>query len=156
MGRASMPHKHSYEVQTACELPEAFAIYCDISRWQNRGIYGNIQWVEGEPWRVGSRLEFDLRFPGFLKVRQLVSTFERNSRVGLITHASGITLHTNLMFSAALAGGTRIEASLEAVGITAILFGFAIDTAIDQTLRRFLDDLKHDCDNFAASEAVGD
>lgn len=150
-----MSRTENQQIETDCPLEDAFAVYCDISRWRNRSVFGNIRWTHGEPWRVGSRLEYEMSFPGFLKVRQLVSEFERNKRVGYITHASGITLHSTVDFTALPRQRTRIEVSVDSAGITTTLFGFAIDAVIEKTLTKFLADLKNDCENYAASQRSG-
>src|SRR5690348_10789031 len=88
-----------FQIVLDCPLETAFAIYMDTDRWCNRNLFGDIRWVQGKPWEVGSRLRIETRSPIRSTVDQVLQRFERNGSVCYISHVLGMTCETRVTFT---------------------------------------------------------
>ena len=72
--------------------------------------------------------------------------FEPIRQVEFISHFGGVTLQTRVTFQAVSGHETEIQVQLEFVGVFSRIAGFAIDTAIQESTRKFFEDLKRACE----------
>ena len=141
-----------YRYLLACPLPTVFAIYTDTNRWCSRGFVDDVSWVQGEPWKEGSRIRVKISEPVSAVVDQVLAHFERDRELAYISHVFGMTFSTRLTFRAISEEQTEIYVFMEVVGIPWRLFNFAIEPTIDKTTRRFFEGLTRDCE-WAALQA---
>ena len=71
---------YDFQVVINCPLETVFSIYKDIDRWRNRSVFGDIRWVQGNPWEEGSRLYIETRIPLRSTVDQVIQQF-KNQRM---------------------------------------------------------------------------
>lgn len=114
--------------------------------------------MRGRPWEEESRLSIEI--DGNSTVDQVLMHFESNRRVEFISHFAGVTLETRVIFRAASERETEIDVQLEFVGVFSRIAGFAIDKAIQESTRKFFEDLKRECERtppaLAGSDEAGE
>jgi hypothetical protein len=138
----------SFEFQIVfdCPLETVFAIYMDTDRWCNRSLFGDIRWVQGKPWEVGSRLRIETRSPIRSTVDQVLQRFERNESVCYISHVLGMTCETRVTFTRILLQRTALNVSMELVGRASRVLGFALEPAIAKATKGFFEELRKECE----------
>lgn len=146
----------SFEFQVVIHAPleKVFSVYTDTDRWQNRNIFGEIRWVQGEPWTLGSRLSIEVLRPIRAVVDQVLTQFELNRRVAYISHVYGITCQTQVSFVPGPAG-TVVNVSMQLVGVLSKALGFAIEPVIEKSTRDFFDELRRVCEATIGHAAGG-
>ncbi len=135
-----------FQIVMNCPLANAFVIYTDIGRWRNRSVFGDIRWVQGNPWEEGSRLRIETREPVASTVDQVVQHFEANRSVSYLSHVFGITCETRVVFVAVSEQQTAVNVRMQLVGTTSRVLGFAVEPAIAKATRRFFDELRNECE----------
>jgi hypothetical protein len=138
-----------FQVTLNCPLETVFAIYCDIDRWRNRNVFGDIRWVKGKPWEEGSRLRIETRVPIRANVDQVVQRFEANRSVAYISHVLGVTCETYVTFTPVSPDETAINVSMQLVGAVSRALGFALEPAIEKATKGFFSDLRRECETAA-------
>jgi hypothetical protein len=83
--------KVEYAVTVRCSVERAWQLLTDVARLDGRGFYANSRWMEGHPWRKGSRFEFDLVAPVRTHASKVVTTCDPPRRLCMIAHGSGFT-----------------------------------------------------------------
>ena len=110
-----------YSVTVPVPVDAAFRAFQNFDRLLSRGIYSEISWTEGEPWRVGSRARFVLEKPLPATVSAVVSSSSPPRAIGMIHHALGITAEEHVTFGPDLKGGTRIRVTFDFLGTSSEL-----------------------------------
>jgi hypothetical protein len=146
----------SFDFQVVIRAPieKVFSVYTDNDRWQNRNIFGEIRWVQGEPWTAGSRMRIEVVRPIRAVVDQVLTQFESNRRVAYISHVYGITCQTQVSFVPGPAG-TAVNVSMQLVGVLSKALGFAVEPAIEKSTRNFFDELRRVCEATVGQAAGG-
>ena len=136
----------SSEVRVVVTRPlrTVFAVYTQPDTWRWCSYIRDIRWV-GRPWEQSSRLQIEIDGP-VRTVDQVLMHFEPNRRADFLSHFGGITLETRVTFRASSDFETEIQVQLGFVGVFSRIAGFAIESAIEQSTRRFFEDLKQACE----------
>lgn len=104
-----MYHFH-YVVRTQATSEVAWSVFSNWNLWRHfASIYGEIDWVEGKPWEVGSRMRIEVLRPGKAVVERLIICCEPPRELGWIDRALGMTLDQWVEFHAHPLGGTSIR-----------------------------------------------
>jgi len=127
-------------------LAAVFAVYRQPDTWSWCSYIHNARWERGNPWEEESRLLMEIDSPVAGVVDQVLTRFEPPSRVDFISHFGGITLLTRVNFRAASDAETEIHGHFEFVGTFSRIAGFAIEPAIEKSVRQFFADLKQECE----------
>jgi hypothetical protein len=137
----------SSEIRVVVNRPvtAVFAVYTQPDTWGWCSYIRRVRWVRGRPWEEESRLQIEIDGP-VRTVDQVLMHFQPNRQVEFISHFGGVTLQTRLTFQALSERETEIQAQLEFVGVLSRIAGFAIDTAIQESTRKFFEDLKRACE----------
>jgi hypothetical protein len=138
----------SFDFQVALNAPleMVFSIYTDVERWRNRNLFGEIRWVQGEPWREGSRLRIETRFPVRSHIDQVVQHFTANESVSYLSHVFGITCETRIAFTRIPVDQTAINVVMNLVGTPSRSLGFALAPAITKAMQGFFEELRKECE----------
>ncbi len=123
-----------------------FAIYVDTDRWRNRNVFGDIQWVQGKPWEVGSRLRIETRSPIRSTVDQVLQRFEPCESVCYLSHVLGMTCETRVTFTAVSPRQTAINVAMQLLGKASRVLGFALEPAIARATKGFFEALRQECE----------
>jgi hypothetical protein len=105
-----------YFVTAHAPAEQLWEAFCDLSRLLNRGTYIDATWIEGQPWRVGSRMRYTLAKPIPAVIQSVITSLERPRRVSIINHSLGITADQIVTFNSFPSGTTRVTMSIEFVG----------------------------------------
>ena len=145
----------SFEFQIVfdCPLAMVFAIYVDTDRWRNRSLFGDIQWVQGKPWEVGSRLRIETRSPIRSTVDQVLQSFEPYQSVCYLSHVLGMTSETRVRFTTVSAQQTAINVAMHLVGKASRVLGFALEPAIARATKGFFEELRKECETACRNAA---
>jgi len=135
-----------FKVALECPLETAFAVYTDIGRWRNRNVFGDIQWVQGNPWEEGSRLRIETRVPLRSTIDQVVQHFSALESVSYISHVLGITAETRVTFQRISTTQTAIHVGMHLVGTVSRSLGFAIEPVIAKATKGFFEELRRECE----------
>lgn len=111
-----MPIHIDYSVTVPVSVDDAFRAFQNLDRLLHRGIYAEAVWTEGEPWKVGSRIRYELLVPMKATISAVVAAISPPRSVNLIDHALGVTAQQHVTFGPDLKGGTRIRMTMELVG----------------------------------------
>jgi hypothetical protein len=145
----------SFDFQVVLEAPleTVFAIYIDVERWRNRIHFGDIRWVQGQPWEEGSRLRIETKVPIRSVVDQVVQHFSPNDSVSYLSHVFGITCETRVIFTRVSAQQTAINVTMNLVGTASRTFGFALVPAIKKAMQGFFEEIRKECEAPARGSA---
>jgi hypothetical protein len=144
-----------FQVVINCPLETVFSIYTDIDRWRERNLFGDIRWVQGEPWQSESRLRIETRHPIRATIDQVVQKFVPNENITYISHVLGITCETRVVFIPAGPSQTAITVGMHLVGTVSRALGFAIEPAIEKATKGFFEDLRKECETAVRRAASG-
>ena len=104
-----MYHFH-YMVRTQATPDIAWSVFSNWNLWRHfASIYGEMNWVEGRPWEVGSRMQIEILRPGKAVVERLIIYYEAPRELGWIDRALGMTLDQWVEFEEHPLGGTRVR-----------------------------------------------
>lgn len=99
-----------YTVRTIASPAQAWEVYSNWNLWSRfASVYGEIQWSEGRPWEVGSRMEIEVLRPVNTVVDHLIICCEPAKELGWIDRAMGLTMSQWVEFTPLPSGGTRIH-----------------------------------------------
>jgi hypothetical protein len=135
-------------------LATVFTVYTQPETWGWCSYIRSARWARGRPWEEQSRLHIEI--DDKTEVDQVLMHFEPERRVEFISHFTGVTLETRVTFRAASERETGIEVDLEFVGVFSRIAGFAIDKAIQESTRKFFEDLKRECERTPLGLASSD
>src|ERR1700731_1436180 len=86
-------HRFQYSVTTKASARGAWEVFSDWRKWNSfANIYGEVKWLEGEPWNVGSRMEIEVLRPVEVVIDHLIICCEPAREIGWIDKALGITI----------------------------------------------------------------
>jgi len=141
-----------FQVVLNAPLEMVFSIYTDVERWRNRNLFGEIRWVQGEPWREGSRLRIETRFPIRSHVDQVVQHFTANESVSYLSHVFGITCETRIIFTRIPVDQTAMNVVMNLVGTPTRSVGFAVAPTITKAMKDFFEELRKECEAAALND----
>jgi hypothetical protein len=128
-----------YSVSVPVSVDVAFQAFQNLDRLLNRGIYEEATWVEGAPWRVGSRVRYLLIHPVRATIATVVTAISPPRSVDLLNHALGVTAEQHVSFGPDLKGGTRIRMAMMLVGKSPELSESELHAAAEFVTRDALD-----------------
>jgi hypothetical protein len=134
-----------YSVTAPVSVDAAFQAFQDLERLLHRGIYDEASWVEGVPWKVGSRLRYVVVKPVPATVAAVVTSISPPRAIGLLNHGLGVTAEQNVSFGPDLKGGTRVRMITEFIGQSSDLSESAVQEAITFLTRDALDTVVELC-----------
>jgi hypothetical protein len=122
-----------------------FETYAQPDPWLWSDIR-SVRWTHGEPWEVESRLSIEPANSFGVIVDQVITHFEPYRRVDFISHFGGVTMVSQVVFSALDDDATEVRTHLEFVGSFSRMAGLALGPAIEYGARRFYEFLKQECE----------
>lgn len=143
-----------YSVTVPVQVDVAFHAFLDFDRLLHRGIYEEAVWTEGEPWRVGSRLRYEISQPVRATVSAVVTSISPPRAIALLNHALGVTAEQHVSFGPDLKGGTRVRMTMDLVGQSSELSEDAVQGAITFVTKDSLNTLAAVCQRRASSANV--
>ena len=135
-----------FQVVLNCSLETVFSIYIDTERWRDRNEFGDIRWVQGRPWEVGSRLRVETQVPIRTTVDQVVQHFAPNESVSYLSHALGITCETRVTFTSVSVRETAVNVVVQLAGTASRALDFVLAPVIAHATKGFFEELRKDCE----------
>lgn len=134
-----------YFVTVPVPVDVAFRAFQNLDRLLQRGIYEEATWVEGVPWKVGSRIRYVLVKPVRATISAVVTAISPPRSVDLLDHALGVTAEQHVSFGPDLRGGTRIRMTMELVGKSTELSDSDLEKTANFVTRDALDTVVEYC-----------
>src|SRR5271169_2262676 len=101
--------RFQYSITTKASAEKAWEVFSDWGRWNSfANIYGELRWIQGEPWKIGSRMEIEVLKPVEVVINHLIICCEPAREVGWIDRALGITIGQWVEFEKQADDRTRI------------------------------------------------
>jgi len=144
----------AFQIVVTCPLDLAFAVYTDLDRWRQRTMFGDIQWVKGNPWEEGSRLRIETTTPLRATIDQVLQHFVQNEQVGYLSHVLGMTCETRVVFVRISDLRTEINVEMQLIGKVTRTLGFALEPIIMKTTKEFFEVLRQDCEAAARDRSA--
>lgn len=106
-----------YSVITKASREEVWRAFSDYRNWPTfSDIYGNMLWVQGQPWQPGSRLRIEVVKPLQTTIDHVIISCTPREQVAWIDHALGTTMEQWVVFEPLADGGTRVRTWAEFTG----------------------------------------
>lgn len=103
-------HHFHYTVRTHASPALAWDVYSNWSLWHKfASVYGEMNWSEGKPWQVGSRMQIGIVRPFETVIDRLIICCEPARELGWIARCLRMTMNQWVEFEALSSGGTRVH-----------------------------------------------
>ena len=112
--------EHTVELPLA--PPAVFRLLTDTARWRHSKLYGDIRWIDGEPWQPGSTREVETLLPYHRRHRQRVLARRENELLEVASHGFGYTNNVQLALAPSPQGGTTLRVTNRVEGTLPMLF----------------------------------
>lgn len=103
------------------------------------GWFGHVEWYEGEPWKVGSRIAIEHYWPTHADVQLVLLSYTALEEFSWIGHGRGLTAHQQIHVMPTGPKSCRITSRMEYVLTEGELDGSEADPVADRLLRTFID-----------------
>src|SRR5437899_9626326 len=99
-----------YSAWTRADRETVWKIFSDWRRWQRfSDCYGEVDWLSGTPWMVGSRLRIEMVRPMRMRVDHVITVCSPGECVAWIDHFMGNTMEQWVVFERRPEGGTTVK-----------------------------------------------
>jgi hypothetical protein len=138
----------SYQVKTTASAALAWEVFSNWRRWHTfASIYGKMEWTQGQPWQVGSRLSVEVVQPFHVVIDHVITYCDPGRKVGWIDHALGIAIDQWVEFEPHNGSGTHVRVTGEMVGAQLQLSnGLDVDRFVRDFTRQWYDAYREVCD----------
>jgi hypothetical protein len=155
--RGPDPVRVEYAAVTRANRDLAWKLFSDFRRWRRfSDFYGEIRWVSGAPWSVGSRLRIDLVRPVRTTVDHVIIACTPGDRVGWIDHSLHNTMEQWVVFEPRPEGGTLVHTWAEIVGPAVTVGGRAVRKLLKSFIELWYSRFCRECDHLWAKEQTAD
>ena|SRR5271155_1940820 len=147
-------YRFQYSVVTKATPSRAWEVFSNWEKWNDfANIYGDVKWREGEPWRIGSRMDIEVVRPVQTVVDHLIICCEPGREVGWIDRAMGITIGQWVEFEVLGTRSTRVETWGEVTPSHARVAGRTVEQLVASFIQTWYENFRLACDQTA--EATG-
>jgi hypothetical protein len=144
-----------YSAETRADRALTWRIFSDWRRWQRfSDFYGDIRWLSGKPWAVGSRLRIELVRPVKTTVDHVITVCSPGECVAWIDHALGNTMEQWVTFKPRVEGGTRVETWAEVAGWASTIAGWPIRSVLKSFIELWYSRFCRECDAMDERERI--
>ena len=138
-----------YSVKTKAKRDRVWRIFSDHRKWHSfSDIYGNMLWVQGQPWHPGSRLRIEVLEPIHTVVDHVIISCTPREQVAWIDHALGISMEQWVNFDPLPEGGTQIRTWAEFTGQTAEIGGRPVREVLFDFISHWYEKFSAYCDQW--------
>jgi Polyketide cyclase / dehydrase and lipid transport len=149
--RCIVNRSFSYEVLVKASPKLAWEIFSNWKRWHTfANVYGRLEWAQGEPWSVGSRLSIEILQPVRVTVDHVITHCDPAEKVGWIDHALGVAIDQWTTFEPKNGKGTLVRTAGEIVGADLVFpNGMTLDKFVPEFTRQWYDAYAEVCNQLA-------
>jgi len=145
--------RFQYHVVTRASARDAWDVFTDWNRWKSfANIYGEMQWTEGAPWNIGSRMEIEVVRPVEVVIDHQIIACEPAREVGWLDRALGITIAQWVEFEKQGENDTRINTWGEISPSGAQLGGRSVEQLVSSFIETWYENFRIACDETAVSK----
>ena len=146
-----MGRKFSYEVLVSANPKLAWEVFSNWRRWHTfSNVYGRLEWVKGEPWQVGSRMNIEILHPVQMIIDHVITHCDPGEKVGWIDHAMGFAIDQWVSFEPKNGTGTLVKKTGEIVGEDVVLSnGVTLEKFIHDFTERWYNAYAEVCNQLA-------
>lgn len=142
-----------YSAETRADRALTWKVFSDWRRWRRfSDFYGDIRWLSGEPWTVGSRLRIELVRPVKTSVDHVITVCSPGECVAWIDHALGNTMEQWVVFEPREEGGTCVHTWAEVAGWASTIAGHPIRSVLKSFIELWYSRFCRECDGIHARE----
>jgi hypothetical protein len=103
-------HHFHYTVKTHATPALAWDVFSNWNLWHKfASVYGEMNWSEGKPWQVGSRMQIGIVRPFETVIDRLIICCEPARELGWIARCLRMTMSQWVEFEPLSSGGTRVH-----------------------------------------------
>lgn len=136
-----------YSAETRADCVLAWRVFSDWRRWQRfSDYYGEIRWLNGKPWAVGSRLRIELVRPVRATVDHVITICSPGECVAWIDHALGNTMEQWVVFEPREEGGTCVQTWAEVAGSASTIAGLPVRNVLKSFIELWYSRFCRECD----------
>jgi hypothetical protein len=147
------PVRVEYAAVTRANRNLAWKLFSDFRRWRRfSDFYGEIRWISGVPWKVGSRLRIELVRPVRTTVDHVIIACSPGEHVGWIDHALHNTMEQWVVFEPRVGGGTRVHTWAEVVGPTTTVGGRPVREVVKSFIELWYSRFCRECDSLCTQQ----
>ena len=107
-----------YQTLALCHPSDIWEVFKPIENWhQLTPAFGQAGWVQGEPWKPGSRFFLELNAPQRMDLEVVVQKCRAPREVAILSHGGGIAIEQWLQFSVETPSKTLIRMQAVLVGV---------------------------------------
>ncbi|HTS13561.1 MAG TPA: hypothetical protein VMH00_15695 [Candidatus Limnocylindrales bacterium] len=140
-------HQFKYAVRTKCGRRQAWEVYTNVENWRSfANIYGEMQWGQGNPWEVGSRLDIQILYPVEVVIDHTIILCEPRRGLGWIDRALGVTISQWVMFDDDPGGGTRVVTEGEVFSHGIKIAGKPVEYLVEIFTETWYENFRAACD----------
>ena len=133
----------NYERTVHAGREAVWKVLTNSPRWRDiPGLadwFGHVEWFEGEPWKVGSRLLIEHYWPSQRDVRLVLVSFRAPEEFAWIGHDRGLTAHQHIHVEAISEHSCRITSTMSYASDANIFEVPEVDPMAERLLTTFLD-----------------
>jgi hypothetical protein len=145
-------YQFKYSVKTKAERARAWEIYTNHDNWRSfASIYGEIGWVKGYPWQVGSSMEIEILRPVEVVVNHTIILCNPGRMIGWIDRALGITISQWVSFEELPEGGTKVHTQGEIFSHGLKIAGKSVEQLMEVFTETWYENFREACDRLVGA-----
>ncbi len=133
----------NYERTAHASRDAVWKVLTNSAKWRSiPGLadwFGHVEWLEGEPWHVGSRILIEHYWPAQRDVRLVLVECHPPEEFAWIGHDRGLTAHQHIRIDAIDENSCRIASTMSYASNSQILEVPEVDPMAERLLSTFLD-----------------
>jgi len=133
----------NYERKVRASRGAVWKTLTNSPKWRNipalADWFGDVEWFEGEPWQVGSRILIEHYWPAQRDVRLVMVSCTAPQEFAWIGHDRGLTAHQHVRLEAIDEHSCRVTSTMSYASNAEILEVPEVDPMAERLLRTFLD-----------------
>ena len=139
-----------YRRQVHAEQKAVWKALTQSDKWPKiaglKGWFGRVEWYEGPPWRIGSRILIEHFWPSRADVRLVVSSFQPPEEFSWIGHGRGLTAHQQIRLEPDGDDSCLLISTMSFTASGQTATPSRPDPVADRLLRTFLDAIAEHCE----------
>lgn len=142
-----------YTAATRAGRALVWKLFSDWRRWRRfSDLYGDIRWLSGKPWVVGSRLSIELIRPVRITVDHVITVCSPGECVAWLDHALGNTMEQWVVFEPRQQGGTQVHTFADVIGPTSTVGGHPVREVVKSFIELWYRRFCRECDRLFERE----
>ncbi len=149
-------HHFHYTVKTHATPALAWDVFSNWNLWRKfASVYGEMNWSEGKPWEVGSRMQIEILRPVKTVIDHLLICCVPGRELGFIARCLGMTMSQWVEFDALSSGGTQVHTWGELASSDLKIGGCTVPELHSVFTETWYENYRLACDELADDELAG-